>query len=167
MGRARRRLRILLRRALHTGDSPRRTAAAFSLGTFLGVSPFFGLHTALALGLAFLLRLNRLAVLLGTFILNPWTVVPIYGSGTALGLLLLGRSADPADSLARQLQGIAGVGEFVEVVAPLLGPFVLGNVLLAMVAGLVTYPVALAVVHRMRAARRTRRRTTPGGTGAA
>ena len=74
-----RRLRILLRRALHTADSPERTAAAFSLGLFLGFSPLIGLHTLLGLGLAFLLRLNRLAVLLGTFVLNPWTVVPIYG----------------------------------------------------------------------------------------
>ena len=51
--------------------SPRQLALAVALGVFIGVSPFIGLHTILAILFSFLLRLNKPAVLLGTLIFNP------------------------------------------------------------------------------------------------
>ena len=51
---------------LHIDDSPERTAAAFALGVFFGFSPFLGFHTILGIVFAFLLNLNRVAVLLGS-----------------------------------------------------------------------------------------------------
>ncbi|PYR27245.1 MAG: DUF2062 domain-containing protein, partial [Acidobacteria bacterium] len=57
---------------LHIADTPERTAAAFALGVFFGFSPFLGLHTLLALAVAFLLNLNRVAVLLGVYSNLPW-----------------------------------------------------------------------------------------------
>ena len=49
--------RSLIRRwlsaLLHIQDTPQRTAAAFALGVFFGFSPFLGLHTVMALALAF------------------------------------------------------------------------------------------------------------------
>src|SRR5439155_1124216 len=72
------RLRSWLRFALHTDDTPPRAALAFALGVFIAWTPLLGLHTVLALGLAFALGLNRVAVLAGTFVNNPWTLVPIY-----------------------------------------------------------------------------------------
>src|SRR5262245_2098876 len=52
-------------RLFHLHDTPRRTAAAFALGVFFSFSPFLGLQIALSMALAFLLGLNRLAVLVG------------------------------------------------------------------------------------------------------
>ncbi len=51
--------------------SPRKLALAVSIGVFFGASPFIGLHTILALLFAFLLRLNKPAILLGTLVFNP------------------------------------------------------------------------------------------------
>jgi len=51
--------------------SPYKLALAVSLGIFWGVSPFWGLHTVLALATAFILRLNKPAILLGTLVANP------------------------------------------------------------------------------------------------
>ncbi len=65
-----------LRSLLLEYRSPRQLAFAVALGVFVGVSPLWGLHTVLALGLAFLLRLNKSAVFLGTLISNPW-VAPL------------------------------------------------------------------------------------------
>jgi uncharacterized protein len=162
MGRGMRRLRIVLRRVLHTSDSPQRTAAAFALGVFLGFSPLLGIHTILALGLAFALRLNRLAVLSGTFVLNPLTIVPIYGAGTTLGFLILGRPAEeisPADVPVLDVFSFStltsGVSDHVR--ASLL-PFLLGTTLLGAAAAAAAFPLSLFLVQRMRAIRIARRR---------
>ena len=52
---------------LHVNDTPERTARAFALGVFLGFSPFLGLHTIVAIAVAFLFNMNRVAVLLGVY----------------------------------------------------------------------------------------------------
>ena len=87
---------------LHIADTPRRTAAAYALGVFFGFSPLLGLHTVLALACAFVLSLNRVAVLLGVYSNLPWIIGPWYAGTTALG------GADPAPSRLRWLL-IAGV----------------------------------------------------------
>src|SRR6266852_3422347 len=63
---------------LHVDDTPERTAAAFALGVFFGFSPFLGFHTVLAIAIAFLLNLNRVAVLLGVYSNLPWIIAPYY-----------------------------------------------------------------------------------------
>lgn len=148
----------MLRRVLHTADSPRRTAGAFALGVFVGVSPFFGLHTLIALLLAFLLRLNRVAVLLGTLVLNPWTILPIYAAGTSLGFWVLRRNGEIQHlALPSGPVGPSTLMDTVSRLGPVLAPFILGNVLLAAAAGAATYPVALRVIARFRRARAARR----------
>src|SRR5438874_9755130 len=63
---------------LHVDDTPERTAAAFALGVFIGFSPFLGLHTILGIVFAFLLNVNRVAVLLGVYSNLPWIMAPYY-----------------------------------------------------------------------------------------
>ena len=53
-------------------QNPRRLAFSVALGVFWGVTPFWGLHTILALLSAFILRLNTPGVLFGTLVSNPW-----------------------------------------------------------------------------------------------
>jgi len=63
--------RALLQKLLQIEDTPERTALAFSVGVFLGFSPFLGFHTLSGLAIAFLFRLNRVAVLLGGWSNTP------------------------------------------------------------------------------------------------
>ena len=81
--------RALVRRwldtLLHIDDTPERTAAAFALGVFFGFSPFLGLHTLLGIAFAFLLNLNRVAVLLGVYSNLPWIIAPYYAFATMVG----------------------------------------------------------------------------------
>ena len=85
----RRRWRILLLDWLGREEPPERVAAAIALGVGVGFSPFLGVHFLLALGLAFLFRLNRLDALIGQFLGNPWTLPPVYAIGYRLGRWLL------------------------------------------------------------------------------
>lgn len=60
-------LKALLR---EHGSGPR-LGLAVGVGVVVGCSPFLGLHTLIALALATLFRLNRLAVILGTQVSVP------------------------------------------------------------------------------------------------
>jgi uncharacterized protein (DUF2062 family) len=55
------------------GVSGGEIAFGIALGTFIGFIPMIGVHTVLAIGLAYILRLNPLMLLLGTQISNPFS----------------------------------------------------------------------------------------------
>ena len=74
-------------------ETPRRLGVALALGVVCGCSPFLGFQTLIALGAAFLLRLNKLAVLIGLQIsVPPLTPLIILGSLELGELLVHGRS---------------------------------------------------------------------------
>src|SRR5919199_3872465 len=95
-------LRSYLRRLLAIDDPPERTALAFSIGVCIAFSPLLGLHTILATLLAFLFRLNKVAIYTGTFVNNPFfTLVPIILASYGIGAFVMGRplSLPPEDLL--------------------------------------------------------------------
>src|SRR5579871_5082143 len=81
---------------LHVHDTPERTATAFALGVFLGFSPLLGLHTLIAIVLAFMLDLNRVAVLLGVYSNLPWVMAAYYAFTTMVGAAIV-RARLPPD----------------------------------------------------------------------
>ncbi len=88
-------LRKWMQALLHIHDTPQRTAAAFALGVFFGFSPFLGLHTVLALAIAFVFNLNRVAVLVGVYSNLPWIIAAWYALTTAVGAWMLGTRLPP------------------------------------------------------------------------
>jgi len=83
-------IKDLIKRLLHIEDTPERTALAYSIGIFLGFSPFLGFHTLAGLAIAFLFRLNRVAILLGVWTNTPWWFVPYYVLATWIGMRVTG-----------------------------------------------------------------------------
>jgi uncharacterized protein (DUF2062 family) len=83
-------LKTLVQKLFHIEDTPERTAMAYSIGVFLGFSPFLGLHTILGVALAFLLGMNRIAVLLGVWSNTPWFIIPFYSLATWIGMEITG-----------------------------------------------------------------------------
>lgn len=149
--------RSLIRRwlsaLLHIKDTPQRTAAAFALGVFFGFSPFLGLHTIMAVALAFLLNLNRVAVLLGVYSNLPWIIGAYYASTTMLGAALL-RTRLPEGFRDRlsdlfELSVLQGGfwKELSRLLMPLLWPFTVGSTLGAIVLAAAAYPLALAFIN--------------------
>jgi uncharacterized protein len=70
-------------------DPPETVAASFALGVAISFTPLLGLHWLLALVLAFLLKLNKIDVLLGTLVVNPLTLGPVSAVAIPLGRFLL------------------------------------------------------------------------------
>jgi uncharacterized protein len=136
-----------LRRLLALDDTPERIALAFAVGVFLAFSPLLGLHTVLGVAVSLLFGLNRVAVLLGVFVNNPWTLVPIYAAATYVGGAVVGYPEAP--SLPhfgwRQLSSAA---YWVQLMRQwrVLVPTVLGSSILAVLLALLSYPIALYLI---------------------
>jgi len=68
--------------------TPARLGIAVGIGVYVGVSPFFGFHTIFVIGLAWIFRLNKVAIVLGTQISNPFFALPIIWVSIQLGTWL-------------------------------------------------------------------------------
>ena len=86
------RVHALLDRLLKQHSSPSRLAAAVFVGCVVGCSPFWGLHLPICIALAFLLRLNQVAVYAAANISIP-PLAPVLGFACVQlgGLILRGR----------------------------------------------------------------------------
>lgn len=71
-------------------DQPHRIGRGFGAGVFISFTPFFGLHFMGSAAIAWLIRGNILAALLGTFIGNPLTTPLIAVTSVGLGRWMLG-----------------------------------------------------------------------------
>jgi uncharacterized protein len=110
-------------------------ATAFALGIFIGMSPLLGIHTVLGLAAAWIFKLNRLITLVGVYVTNPWTIVPIYSFATFCGAKVLGmENVLPAIDW----NNITLLGFFSEF-RPLLMPFLIGTTLLGAVSAFLGY----------------------------
>lgn len=75
---------------LSLDSHPAHIAAGFAVGVFISITPFFGIHTPMAIAAAFLFRLNKLTTITGAWVNTPLTVVPVLMASYKLGELLLG-----------------------------------------------------------------------------
>ncbi len=151
-------LRWLGQALIHTGDSAERTALAYAAGVFIGFSPFLGLHTLLALLLAVVFRLNRLAVLAGVYTHLPWFLAPYYGGATVAGAWLLGQAVPPdlgvrIDILMGLPSWQAQVEGLLTLLRPFLWSYALGSLLGCTVLAAVSYPLALTFIRRRQASK--------------
>lgn len=135
---------------LHTHDSPERTARAFAVGVFFGFSPFLGLHTILGLCVAFMMRLNRVAVLIGVYSNLPW-ILPAYYTLATVGGATLIRADIPPGLLAQFRETMSDVAwgeirQLADMLKPLAWSFLLGSTLSAIIISLIAYRVSLAMI---------------------
>src|SRR5215510_6870574 len=140
-------IRAAFRRLLAIDDPPERTALAFSIGIFIGFSPFLGLHTILATLVAFMFRFNKIAIYTGTFINNPFlTLAPIIIASYAIVSLILGRPPripDEGVELLRNPQILSGDYYrriFITSWNSIVEPFAIGAMVLSVVCSLLSYP---------------------------
>lgn len=128
-------IRDKLRQILKIKDTPHRIAMAFALGVFMGISPLLGLHTIGAFFIAWMLRLNRLVAIVGVYITNPWTIVPIYSFCIWVGARLTG--------LERILPAVdwndVSLMVFMSELKHLIIPFLVGTIFVGSLSAIFSY----------------------------
>lgn len=128
---------------------------AFSLGVFLGFSPLIGIHTLVALGLAYMLRLSKIGMLVGVYTNSPWLFVPYYGFATWFGVKITGMPEGttlPHMSF-REIFGWQFWHSLFHQ-SHLLVPAIVGSTILAVAFSLLAYPLALHALQKLMSNRR-------------
>lgn len=131
---------------LSINDSPQKIAISFAIGIFIGMSPLLGIHTILGIVVASLFRLNKFVTIMGVYITNPWTIIPIYSFATWFGARLLG--------IEKVIPNInwsdINFAILINDLKFLLIPFVVGSTLLGLLSGLTGYIIIYHAVKRRR-----------------
>ncbi len=65
-------------------------AAGLAIGIFVGLMPTYWVQIIIAVSLAYILKVNITAAVLGTAITNPFTTIPIVSLQYKLGLWIIG-----------------------------------------------------------------------------
>ena len=78
------------RKILSLDSHPRHIATGFAVGVFISFTPFFGIHTPMAIAAAFIFRLNKLTCITGAWVNTPLTVFQLLGCSYKLGRVLRG-----------------------------------------------------------------------------
>lgn len=135
------------RKIAHIDDSPDKIAKGFALGTFIGMTPFIGLHALISVLIARLLKWNSMAAGLAVFQVNLFTGAFVFAVNYAIGSALLGTGDELAFSVSSDLVSIDvlwGSGVLV------LCSFLLGGAVTGIPASIVAYWCVLALVRRYR-----------------
>lgn len=143
-----------IRNLAASSENPQRVVAAFAFGVFVSFSPFLGLQLVLAMSIATLLRLSRVAVFAGLWANLTWIMLPWYTLTTLAGayLLRIPISSELTTQLAAVMEHPVYRASFWERLAELAGPFLwaylLGSTLGAAVVGVVTYAALATALRR-------------------
>lgn len=150
--------RYVLKRILRLRATPHAIAVGVAAGVFSAFNPFLGIHTAIAVAIAWALSGNLIAAAVSTWFGNPATYPFIWAGTWELGNVMLGHPAGPPPGRPPG----HGLGRLAEIWEPLLKPMLVGSVPLGLVAALVSYFIARGAAkafaerraHRLEAARR-------------
>ena len=120
------------------GLSPHEIAAGIALGNFIGCIPVMGTHTIIAIGFAYILRLNTLVVLLGTQISNPLSYpFQLFVSAEIGNLILKGNFLE-----------IKGSREISFLINHYLMPILVGSLALGIVISILSYILVKGFLNR-------------------
>jgi uncharacterized protein (TIGR03546 family) len=141
--RFKRKARLTYLRILRIDDPPERIARGAAIGVAMGVLPTFGLGIILSIAFAFILRANKAASVLGSFIMNPVTSPFFWTASLLTGSLLTGNDYSTLYAKMKDNGFLTGAGE-----ASLV--FMAGNLVISAVTTLASYYIVRNAIVRHR-----------------
>jgi uncharacterized protein len=119
---------------------PGHIALGFAVGVFISFTPFIGIHTLIAIVIAFVFRLNKVTCVTATWVNTPFTVIPVLGLSYKLGNLMLGEPAVDLNVKSLEWQYLKG-----HAASLLLGCSIIG-----FIAAVISYFVCYYLIVRFR-----------------
>lgn len=156
---------------LHRMEGTSRSiASGLAFGFAAAMTPFYGLHTLVALAVAWIFGANLVAAAVGTFANNPWTAPPLWFGTYYAGVWILGSDISSNPDFINMFKHLTesvfnrDAEMFAEVIWPVLLPMAIGSIPFALVVGFGTYfllePLVRAM-HLERALRFSKHRPHP------
>lgn len=140
-----------LRRTLTQKESASRTASAVAVGVMMSVMPIWGFQMLATIGLAHVLRLNKVvAVAFSNASLPPFIPFIVYGSLTLGGWAT---GTDVTISLSCATDG--------SLAADSVLAYAIGAVMLGVILGAATWPVAYATIRIIKGRKTNRHKSQP------
>ncbi|MBE9504135.1 MAG: DUF2062 domain-containing protein [Proteobacteria bacterium] len=131
-------LRYVYLRFVRLHGTAKDVARGLALGVFIGMTPTMGIQTPLALLGAMLLKENKIAALIGVWVSNPMTFIPIYTFNFKVGKYILGTSA-------LQMPKFTSIHEVLELGHDFIMPLILGSFIVAIITAVISYFIFLYV----------------------
>ena len=131
-------LRYLYLRFIRLHGTAKDVARGLALGVFIGMTPTMGIQTPLALFAAMLLKENKLAALIGVWISNPMTFIPIYTFNFKVGKYILGTSD-------LKMPKFTSIQEFMELGHDFILPLIIGSFIVAIISAAISYFIFLYI----------------------
>lgn len=136
-------IRNKLKLVLTLKRSPRVLAVSSALGVLIGMSPYVGTHTYLALLVSGWFNLPIYPLMIGAYITNPFTIPFIYGITTKVGMIVLGRTL----SINFDWSSIS-FHTLLEAGKTLFLPFIVGTHICGLILAMITYPLVYFIAKR-------------------
>jgi len=132
--------------------TPHAIALGFAIGAFSAVTPFFGVHIAFAVAVAWFLGGSMVAAILGTFLGNPLTYPLFWYTTYEMGTLMLGSDAKrPGDLPATLAEGSLAQ------LWPIIKPMSLGAIPVGLAVAALCYVIVKPIVEAYQDRRRRER----------
>lgn len=131
-------------RLMRQKSSPKNLAAACALGMFIGAMPIMPFQSVVVIGLAFVMRVNKLAAWLATCYSNAATMVPFY-----YFLFIVGKTVMPFDDVAFDPNNLE-MAQLIDAGWHLFAVMFAGGFIFGVPATIVTYFGTLFIVRRYR-----------------
>ena len=122
-------------------------ALSVAVGVFIGFTPTIGFQTILCYLFARAFNKSFLAAFVGSCFPagTPWQILPVYFLSYKFGVLILGRETFGTVSL-----GYLRLLDAKQIITLLGKPLLLGSFSLAVLGGLISYPIALIILKKTR-----------------
>jgi uncharacterized protein (DUF2062 family) len=131
--------RNLIARLQNFEGNPRKFALGIAIGVFVGVTPLFPFHTAIALFLAMLLNGSRIAAAAGVWVSNPVTMPLFYIISYKTGMFFLGKTS-PVDIPQQSFSQLVGTG------LDITQAMITGSILVGFILSVAAYVASLHLI---------------------
>lgn len=125
------RIKKYYQKLLHSHASTEEVAQGMALGVFISFTPMLLIHVPLGIFLAAILKKNEIATMIGVWVSNPLTMVPLYYATYKVGIWVLRMEPVPF--------GPESMKSFFTIGGDILMPLWAGGVIVGLIAALVSY----------------------------
>ncbi len=136
------RMRLKLKMMLSLDVSPRVLAKSSALGALIGISPYIGTQTYIALFVSSYFNLPVYPLMIGVYITNPVTIPFIFAFTTKVGLMLLGMDS----SFTFDWDNVT-LSSLFEAGKTLFIPFIVGTHFVGIICAIFTYFIIYFIVY--------------------